>query len=158
EADVRQQLANMEIARHNWTKAGEWLDQSLKAARDAHDNKAEAQVLYQLSNMEEAQNNWKKAVAYRSQQASVLQDYYAEHKDTASDLSVAYGGLAWGEVLSGDFENAVNDAQAGLKLDSEQRWINVNLAHGLLFSGRVDEARALYLRLKTTPRTAKDKD
>jgi energy-coupling factor transporter ATP-binding protein EcfA2 len=59
-------------------------------------------------------------------------------------LSGAYGQRSWLDLFVSDFEQAVSDAEQGLKLDPEQLWILTNKAHGLLFSGKFDKAMQIY--------------
>src|SRR5947209_180896 len=121
-------LARVEQARENRGKQEALLNDALVAARDLKDKKAEGEALHELANLEEARNNWKKAVNYRSQQVKALLEAYADHPEgLQTDLANGYGGLAWGEVLTGDFENAIGDARRGLGYDRDQNWINVNL-------------------------------
>jgi hypothetical protein len=158
QSDLYQRLARVEQARENWSQAAAWLNKSMSVARSSGDKKAQSDTLQQLSQTELAQNHFKEAVNYRSQQVKVLLDLYADHPEgVQTDLSSAYGGLAWEEVLAGDFTKAIDDANRGLAMDREQRWIYVNKAHALLFSGKTDDARQLYTELKGMLRNSKAK-
>ena len=55
------------------------------------------------------------------------------------------GSLAYLLVLAEDFSNALDAVDQALALASDQLWLHSNRAHALMFLGRVDEARALYL-------------
>jgi tetratricopeptide (TPR) repeat protein len=55
------------------------------------------------------------------------------------------GGLAYGFVLAGDFTNALDAADQVAAIARDQIWLHINRAHALMFLGRVDEARAVYL-------------
>jgi tetratricopeptide (TPR) repeat protein len=55
------------------------------------------------------------------------------------------GALAYGFVLAGDFSNALDAADQVIALAPDRLWIHGNRAHALMFLGRVEEARALYL-------------
>jgi tetratricopeptide (TPR) repeat protein/energy-coupling factor transporter ATP-binding protein EcfA2 len=68
----------------------------------------------------------------------------AQKNQRRSLLSQAYGQRSWLDLFMGDFEQAVSDAEQGLKLDSGQLWILTNKAHGLLFSGKFDKAMQIY--------------
>ena len=46
------------------------------------------------------------------------------------------------------FEDALGATERALALSPDLHWIEVNRAHALLFLGRLDEARALYLAHK----------
>jgi hypothetical protein len=60
-------------------------------------------------------------------------------------LAAAYGNRSWHDLLLGDFNGAIDDAKKGLGYDNKEIWILTNEAHGLLFTGRIDEARKIYL-------------
>jgi predicted Zn-dependent protease len=55
------------------------------------------------------------------------------------------GGLAYRFVLAGDFSNALDAADQVVALAPDRLWLHVNRAHALMFLGRVEEARAIYL-------------
>ena len=59
--------------------------------------------------------------------------------------AVALGNLAWSAVLSQSFSEALESAQRATVLAPDLLWIKANLAHALLFSGRADEAKQVYL-------------
>jgi|GEM_PF-6748424 len=58
-------------------------------------------------------------------------------------LVSAYSNLAWAQILARRFGEAVLSAQTSLKL-APQIWVEANLAHALLFAGRLDEAMIIY--------------
>lgn len=62
-----------------------------------------------------------------------------------------YGQVAWYSLLENNSQQAVNYAQAALRIDSSQTWIGVNLAHAYLFLGRYDDAKTIYLKMKDQP-------
>jgi hypothetical protein len=68
--------------------------------------------------------------------------------DTAS-LSGHYGSLSWTDILCGKFEAAIQAAQAGIKLDPNAYYIKANMAHGLLLTGKTEEAKQLYMEVRT---------
>jgi tetratricopeptide (TPR) repeat protein len=61
----------------------------------------------------------------------------AEQADT-------YGNLAWSELLTKDYAQALSDAQAGINTDPKEDWVNVNLAHAYLFTGQLSQAEKIY--------------
>jgi hypothetical protein len=61
----------------------------------------------------------------------------AEQADT-------YGNLAWSELLTKDYAQALSDAQAGINTDPKEDWVNVNLAHAYLFTGQLPQAEKIY--------------
>lgn len=56
------------------------------------------------------------------------------------------GGLAYKFVLDRNFASALEVADLAISLAPGTVWLHMNRAHALVFLGRVDEARALYLR------------
>jgi tetratricopeptide (TPR) repeat protein len=56
----------------------------------------------------------------------------------------AYGNLAWSELLSGQYTKALADAQTSLKLNKDEDWMNVNLAHAYLFTNQLTQAESYY--------------
>jgi tetratricopeptide (TPR) repeat protein len=58
------------------------------------------------------------------------------------------GGLAYRFVLARDFGRALEAADQMIFLAPNEIWLYGNRAHALLFLGRLDEARALYLQYR----------
>jgi tetratricopeptide (TPR) repeat protein len=58
------------------------------------------------------------------------------------------GVLANGYVDDGKFALALATAEEAIGLSPNQIWINVERAHALMFLGRTDEARAIYLQYR----------
>jgi predicted Zn-dependent protease len=58
------------------------------------------------------------------------------------------GDLAWYAVLAGEFTQALDAADRGLKADPGLIWIATNRAHALMFLGKAAEARQVYLAHK----------
>jgi len=68
-------------------------------------------------------------------------DPSAENKGKASD---ALGALAWYQMLTKDGPGAEASARQSLELDPGNNMVKVNLAHALLVSGKLAEAKAIY--------------
>ena len=60
------------------------------------------------------------------------------------------GGLAYNFVLAGNFATALQVADEAIALAPDQIWLYTNKAHALMFLGRTDEARELYLKYRGT--------
>ena len=60
------------------------------------------------------------------------------------------GGLAYNFVLAGNFATALQVANDAIALAPDQIWLYTNKAHALMFLGRTDEARELYLKYRGT--------
>lgn len=62
--------------------------------------------------------------------------------DTASEL----GNLAWDAILAQLFDRALAASERAIGLAPDEVWIETNRAHALMFLGRTDDARSVYLR------------
>jgi len=58
------------------------------------------------------------------------------------------GALAYRLVLASEFPIALEAADQAISLAPEEIWLYANRAHALMFLGRTDEARALYLKYR----------
>src|SRR5262249_31834061 len=67
------------------------------------------------------------------------------------------GALAYRFVLAGDFTRALECVDQAISLAPDKTWFYANRAHALMFLGRVDEARALYLRYRGEKNVQDDK-
>jgi tetratricopeptide (TPR) repeat protein len=67
------------------------------------------------------------------------------------------GGLAYEFILARDFTKALEASDLVISIASNEIWLYTNRAHALLFLGRVDEARALYLRYRGEKNVVSDK-
>jgi hypothetical protein len=72
---------------------------------------------------------------------------YAADDDSRS-LSVFYGSLSWNQLTAGNFAQAVETARRGLEIEPGAAWIEANLAHGLLLTGKQAEAIDHYLKVR----------
>lgn len=77
-----------------------------------------------------------------------LEKKYSEEVYIKQEMASAYGSLAWYYIFAEDFKKAEKAAKQGLQLDSNQVWINTNLALAYLLLGKYDKAKALYLQYK----------
>lgn len=64
------------------------------------------------------------------------------------DLAREYGNTAWYFLFAREFAKAEQAAKHGLELDSSQTWIYSNYALGLLFQGKYEAAKEMYLDYK----------
>ena len=69
------------------------------------------------------------------------------HDDLGNTVG-GIGGLAFKLVLAHDMTNALAAADQSISLAPDQIWLYTNRAHALMFLGRTDEARALYLKYR----------
>ena len=63
-------------------------------------------------------------------------------------ISMDYGARAWYYLFDKAFENAEKAATVALELDSTQTWVVTNLALGLLYQGKFEQAKKVYLTYK----------
>jgi hypothetical protein len=67
-------------------------------------------------------------------------------------LTEAYGNLAGIDILTGRVDEALAEAQEGLKISPGKTWIMVNLADAYWISGQNDRAKEVYRSLKADQR------
>jgi hypothetical protein len=67
---------------------------------------------------------------------------------THKGLADAYGSLAWWQLMDRNFAAAKSASRKGLRVMPERIWINTNLAAALLYQGKWQKAKAIYLGLK----------
>jgi tetratricopeptide (TPR) repeat protein len=67
------------------------------------------------------------------------------------------GYLSYDFVVGRDFERALQAADQAIALAAEEVWLHTNRAHALMFLGRLDEARALYLQFRGRMKVSGDK-
>ncbi len=70
----------------------------------------------------------------------------AQWRKVLQYIIVRMGGMAYSLVLASDFNNALEAADQAISLAPDEIWLYTNKAHALMFLGRVDEARTLYVR------------
>jgi tetratricopeptide (TPR) repeat protein len=61
-------------------------------------------------------------------------------------IVIKIGGLAYRLMLAHDFASALEAADQAVALAADEAFIHMNRAHALMFLGRADESRAIYLR------------
>lgn len=63
-------------------------------------------------------------------------------------LASSYGSLSFMYLLAGSFPRSIEAAQQGLEIEPDAGWIEANLAHGLLLTGREQEAVEHYTKVR----------
>ena len=99
------------------------LDAALKAYRDS------LVIAQGLAEAHPGEEEWKRALEYSIGQI---------------------GMLAYRFVLAHDFAKALEVAYQAIALAPDQIWLYTNKAHALMFLGRADEARTVYLQYRGT--------
>jgi tetratricopeptide (TPR) repeat protein len=74
-----------------------------------------------------------------------------------STIVAAIGGLAYNLVLAHDFSRALEAADQAIAISPNLTWLYTNRAHALMLLGRVEEARAIYLRYRGEKRVTGEK-
>src|SRR5215475_852466 len=78
----------------------------------------------------------------------------AEQADTISSgkpgprTADALGTLAWHALFARMFDESLASSKRALVLEPDLVWLETNRAHALLFLGRIEEARAIYIAHK----------
>jgi tetratricopeptide (TPR) repeat protein len=78
---------------------------------------------------------------------NLLKTYRGNRKDS-TNLATEYGSLTWYLLFAKQFPAAELSAKRGISLDASQEWVSANLATALLYQGKWDAAKTLYLSLK----------
>lgn len=81
-----------------------------------------------------------------------LQTTYAGEGEMSIALKAAigneYGSLSWFQLFAKDFSDAESSARKGMVMAPREDWIVNNLAAALLYQGKWEEAKAIYLEFK----------
>jgi tetratricopeptide (TPR) repeat protein len=65
-------------------------------------------------------------------------------QDVLNAKARVLGSLAWYRIHAGEYSKALADAQEACQLYPDSRWIELNLAHALMFAGNSDAALKAY--------------
>jgi tetratricopeptide (TPR) repeat protein len=95
------------------------------------------------------------AMRHMSESFAAAEQYVAvtrlaaeEDTDKAQRVASALGTLSWTGIITKNFDKSVAAAREAVSLAGDtpgMTWLKINLAHGLMLSGEVDEARSFYL-------------
>ncbi len=134
----------------DFAKAREWYEKA--AAR----GNAVATVHLRTLPVEEAEATGRYAEAYKLRVSLAEETEKDETQRAGSPGRETAGKLmnvAWDALLARDFSTALSVSERAHKLAPDYLAIETNWAHALMFLGRREEARALYLRYKGKPTT-----
>ena len=84
----------------------------------------------------------------RTLAAAIEKEEMASTGSPGRKTAEALGSLAWQALFAHNYVEALAASERGFALAPHLLWIETNRAHALLFLGRTDEARALYLEHK----------
>lgn len=94
----------------------------------------------------EEKDDWMKVFFYEKK-IEIYEDLFDQGYDfkrLKRDASNTYGGLAWYQILTGQFREAERSIYNGFDLDRDNQWLNINLAPALLLQGDYYEAEDIY--------------
>jgi tetratricopeptide (TPR) repeat protein len=115
-----------------------------------------ADVLKEQGNLSEALASYNESLTIRRRLAEV-EPGDADRQDDLQFVLGRLSGLAYQLVLARDFATALEAADRATSLASDKIWLYANRAHALMFLGRTDEARALYLQYRGRQNVIDDK-
>ena len=104
-------------------------------------------VLVAQGKLDEALKSYRGSLAIRERLAASDRS----NTDWQNDLQYStgrIGDLAYKFVLAENFARALEASDLAISLAPDEIWHHTNRAHALMFLGRVDEARTLYLRYR----------
>ena len=104
-------------------------------------------VLVAQGNLTEALQAYRDSLAIRERLAAIDPNNTLWQKDLKNSVG-GIGETAYSFMLAGNFTMALEAADQAISLDPGETWLYANRAHALMFLGRVDEARALYLKYR----------
>ena len=126
---IRDQLVNLNPSNANWQSDLFWVCHEISS------------VLFELYRYQDAAESAQSCIAHAVKEGDgqVNKQFLAE----------AYGELAWYELFNRKPENAINAGKKGLDLkaidEPTNNLLNIDLAHGYLFSGQYEKAKEIYL-------------
>jgi tetratricopeptide (TPR) repeat protein len=113
-------------------------------------------VLVRQAKLGDALAAYRESLAIRERLAAADRTN-AQWQNALQAIISKIGSIAFHFILARDFGNALDAADQAISLAPDRIWINVNRAHALMFLGRLDDARALYLRYRGEKKVLGDK-
>jgi tetratricopeptide (TPR) repeat protein len=104
-------------------------------------------VLQAQGKLEEALKAYRDSLAIVERLAAFDSTNAQWQNDLQSSIGIV-GSLAYRFVLERDFARALEVADQAISLAPNELWLYTNRAHALMFLGRVNEARSLYLQYR----------
>lgn len=90
-------------------------------------------------------------IVYLKKAIELREELLSEHPEGGnliSALAASCGTLSWYLLLEKDFSSAEKYAKRGIEVEASQEWIFSNLAAALLFQGKYEDAKSIYLKYK----------
>jgi tetratricopeptide (TPR) repeat protein len=104
-------------------------------------------VLVAQGKLDEALKSYRDSLAIAERLAASDRSNTAWQDDLQYSISII-GDLAYRFVLARNFARALEACDLVIPLAPDKIWLRTNRAHALMFLGRADEAKALYLRYR----------
>ena len=112
-------------------------------------NQDVAQTLGNISELYFSMKQYNKAANNCSESLKIYKDIsICTSQNYKSELASQYGNLACYSLFLKQFGNAEISAKEGLRIDPSQTWIYSDLANALLFQGKKEEAKQIYIKYK----------
>ena len=105
------------------------------------------EVLVAQGKLDAALESYRQSLAIREHLAAADRSN-AQWRNDLDYVVGRIGALAYRLVLAGEFATALDAADQAISLTPDKIWLYANRAHALMFLGRTDEARALYLKYR----------
>ncbi len=80
-----------------------------------------------------------------------IEKEFPDNPEVKKQIASNYSSLAWFQLFDQQFTNAEQSARAGLQKADQETWINTNLALALLYQGKWEDAKIIYIKLKDEP-------
>ena len=104
-------------------------------------------MLVAQGELDEALQSYRQSLAVRQRLAAADPNNRRWRNDLRLVIT-KIGELGYSLVLAREFVIALEAADQAISLAPEEIWLYANRAHALMFLGRTDEARALYLKYR----------
>ena len=152
-ADALVCAGNLAERSGDFGKAASLFRQALEAIPERNDTTVQRlPVLVRFSFAKAAAKEYEVAIQYMERAIAVSEALAKRHPETAlvrKEIANLYGSLATGELLCKRPQRAIAAARTALDLDASPVWNKAVLAHGLLLAGQFDEAKNLYLEIRS---------
>jgi tetratricopeptide (TPR) repeat protein len=102
---------------------------------------------YTLGSLDEALQAYRRSLTVREQLVTSDAGNAAWQHDLRF-TALRIGGLAFSLVLHREFATALDASEQAISIAPDVIWINSNRAHALMFLGRIEEARTVYLKYR----------
>ena len=104
-------------------------------------------ALVKQGKLDEALQNYRQSLAI-AERLAAADPSNTQWRNDLDRVIGKIGELAYSLVLAREFAIALEAADQAISLAPEEIWLCANRAHALMFIGRTDEARALYLKYR----------